>query len=155
MCQAHFDTTEERVDGGAVSREVGKIPRNQWAWRYRSLQTSDEWIAVDWLDHLKCWLPNYTCQIICILSFFDRYIYVYMEHITFHCIYQEGNLLLSYNINSVEEVLQSYKTIVIPCYGYWTLTNHLDMNKMLLFLIFLRHHIAWLIISIEICTSNL
>jgi hypothetical protein len=31
MGQAHFHTAEERVDGGTVSREVGKVPRDQWA----------------------------------------------------------------------------------------------------------------------------
>jgi hypothetical protein len=54
--EADLDASEDRAHGGAVGREVGEVPRDEWAGGDRRLKAADEGVAVDGLHHLVCWL---------------------------------------------------------------------------------------------------
>lgn len=47
-----LDSTQERRNGGSVSGKVGEVPRYQRTARHWRLESADEGVAVEWLDHL-------------------------------------------------------------------------------------------------------
>lgn len=74
MGQADLDSSEKWAYGCPVGREVGEIPSDQWARCHRSLEASDEWVAIDGLDNLvsglhQWWKKKKKFSIIFFLSF--------------------------------------------------------------------------------------